>query len=256
MKKWCQAELDGNFGKKCPDYRAVKGQLKAVNPFRGLIPFMLPDEFDEAVTRIQMTDSIGQIKNLLNHENASYHWQLSNTQKEILMGFQEGYSKLEPKVVFQRSQLQAIVTKVRTIIFNWSVELEEKGILGKGLKFTDKEKESAVSINNYTIENFQGIAGNIVDSTISQNNQMNVYAKDFDSLVKVLTENKVTFSDIQELKHALDVDDVPTEPNRFGKNVSEWIGKMVGKAATGSWEVGVSTAGTLLAEAISKFYGF
>lgn len=257
IKKWCQAELDGDFGKKCPDYRMIKGQLKAVNPYRGLIPFILPEEFDEAVTRIQMTDSIGQINNLLKHQNVSYHWQLSNTQKEILMEeCQQGSSKLEPKVVFQRSQLQAIVTKVRAIILKWSVELEEQGILGEGFKFTEKEKEVAMSVNNYHIQNMQGVVGNVSDSTINQNNLMNVYAKDFDSLAKVLADNKVAFSDIQELKNAIEVDEEPTEPNRFGENVSEWIGKMVGKAATGSWDVSVATTGTLLAEAIGKFYGF
>ena len=172
------------------------------------------------------------------------------------MNMQDSYAPLEPSVVVMRTQLLAILTQVRNEILKWSIELEEKGILGRGLKFTDKEKQSAMSINNYNIGNFQGIAGNVIDSTVNQNNQMNVYAKDFDSLARVLADNKVAFSDVQELKHAIEVDDQPTEPNRLGTNVSEWIGKMVGKAATGSWEISVATAGTLLAEAISKFYGF
>jgi hypothetical protein len=133
--------------------------------------------------------------------------------------------------------------------------LEEDGILGKGLKFTDKEKEVAMSVNHYNIQNMQGVAGNISGGTVNQNNQLNIQKMNFDSLAKHLTDNNVAFSDIQALKEAIDNDPVPTEANKLGEKVSAWIGSMVGKAASGSWDISVATAGTLLAESIAKFYG-
>ncbi|HWQ42821.1 MAG TPA: hypothetical protein VN456_12405 [Desulfosporosinus sp.] len=41
----------------------------------------------------------------------------------------------------------------------------------------------------------------------------------------------------------------------FGDRVSEWIGKMVGKAAAGSWDISVSLAGNLLSSAMTQYYG-
>ena len=112
-----------------------------------------------------------------------------------------------------------------------------------------------MSVNHFNIKNMQGIVGNVSGGTINQNNQMNIKEMDFDSLAKYLAENNVSFSDIQNLKNAIEVDPTPTEPNKLGEKVSGWIGSMVGKAASGSWDISVATAGTLLAESIAKFYG-
>lgn len=256
FKKWCEIELNGYSGDQLPIYRCFKGQLKVWNPYHGFQSFLISYDLDELVTSVKIYESVGQIKNLLNQNSNTFTKPLPNSVKETLMNMQDSYAPLEPSVVIARSQFLAILTVVRNEILKWSVELEEQGILGKGFKFTEKEKEVAMSVNNYHIQNMQGVVGNVNESTINQNNQMNVYAKDFDSLARLLAENKVAFSDIQELKHAIDLDDEPTESNKLGKNVSEWIGKMVGKTASGSWEISVATAGTILAEAIGKFYGF
>lgn len=256
FKKWCQMELDGYSNDNLPDYREFKGQLKVFNPFHGLQEFIIPDELNDIITNVRLKESVGQIQNLLKQGHSSYIKPLSNSQKRGLMGMQDDFLQLEPRVIIYESQLLAILTKVRSEILKWSIELEEQGILGKGFKFTEKEKEVAMSVNNYHIQNMQGVVGHVNESTINQNNQMNIHAEDFNSLARVLADNNVAFSDIEELKKAIEIDAEPIGPEKLGNNVSEWIGKMVGKAASGSWEISVATAGTILAEAIGKFYGF
>lgn len=255
FRKWCEQELEGYGKAEPPEYRIIKGQLKAFNPYRGLIPFMIPDEWDKAVTLIPIKISIGEINNLLRQKGDTYQYQLSSEVKQTLMNMQEGFVQLEPRVNFNRSQLMSIATRVRAIILNWSLQLEEDGILGEGLKFNDKEKQIAMSVNHFNINNMQGVVGPVSGGTINQNNQMNIKAMDFDSLAKHLAENNVDFSDIQNLKDAIEIDPIPTEPNKLGEKVSGWIGSMVGKAASGGWDISVTTAGTLLAESIAKFYG-
>lgn len=255
FRKWCEQELEGYEKDDVPDYRIIKGQLKAFNPYRGLIAFMIPDEMDQVVTSIPVKISIGEVNNLLKQKGDTFQYQLNNKIKQALMNMQEGFVQFEPRVSFYRSQLMTIFTRVRSIILNWSLQLEEDGILGHGLKFSDKEKEKAMSVNHFNIQNMQGVVGAVSGGTINQNNQMNIKAMDFDSLAKHLAENNVPFSDIQILKDAIEVDPIPTEPNKLGEKVSTWIGSMVGKAASGGWDISVATAGTLLAESISKFYG-
>lgn len=255
FRKWCELELEGYGDKTLPEYRKLRGQLKAFNPYRGLIPFMIPDDLNEAITTLRIRQSIGDIRVLLMQKGDSFQYLINNEAKNALMSLQEGFVKLEPRLMLYRPQLMSICTKVRSIIYNWSLELEEDGILGEGLKFNEKEKEKAMSVTHFNIKNMQGVVGNVSGGTINQNNQMNIKEMDFDSLAKHLAENNVPFSDIQSLKDAIEIDPTPTEPNKLGSNVSNWIGSMVGKAASGSWDISIATAGTLLAESIAKFYG-
>ena len=56
------------------------------------------------------------------------------------------------------NQIYNIIERVRNIILDWSITLEEKGILGEGLQFNETEKDIATTtptINNY-INNFFG----------------------------------------------------------------------------------------------------
>ena len=254
FRKWCEIELEGYEKNTLPEYRKFRGHLKVFNPYHGFQTFIIPDDLDEVVTSISINLSVGEINNLLKQDGDSFENVISNQAKRQLMSLQGGYD-LEPRVIFKRSQLLGITSKLRNIILNWSLQLEEDGILGKGLKFSDKEKEAAMSVNHFNIQNLQGVAGTISGGTINQNNQINIKEMDFDSLAKYLAANNIAFSDIQTLKEAIQHDSIPTESNKLGENVSGWIATMMGKAANGSWDIGIATAGTLLAQSIASFYG-
>lgn len=256
FRKWCELELEGYGTEDLPNYRKFQGELKAVNRIYGHIPFMIPPELDEIVTLIEIHQGVGEINNLLKQEGGIFINIITPEMRQILLNMQrDQISQLEPRVVFARTQLMGVLTKIRAIILNWSLQLEEDGILGEGLKFSKEEKRTAMSVNHFNIHNMQGVVGHVSGGTINQNNQMNIKGMDFDSLAKHLADNNVTFSDIQTLKEAIEHDPTPTEPNKLGEKVSSWIGSMVGKAASGGWDISVATAGTLLAESISKFYG-
>jgi hypothetical protein len=62
-------------------------------------------------------------------------------------------------------------------------------------------------------------------------------------------------SDICELREALDAEP-KSNGGGFGPEVSAWIGKMMIKAADGSWQITTGAAGNLLSAALAKFYGF
>ena len=110
-----------------------------------ILKSIIPDDLDEVVTSISINLSVGEINNLLKQDGDSFENVISNQAKRQLMSLQGGYD-LEPRVIFKRSQLLGITSKLRNIILNWSLQLEEDGILGKGLKFSDKEKEALSKI--------------------------------------------------------------------------------------------------------------
>ena len=84
---------------------------------------------------------------------------------------------------------------------------------------------------------------------------MKINSNDFKSLKKYLLSIGVQNGDIDELEDAISNDKPPKLKGSFGEKVSHWMGKMITKAATGSWQVGVGAAGNLLAKAISLYYG-
>lgn len=272
---WCQSELEGYKSiEEVPNYRVIKGILKFRNPTVGMIPVSGGDDYfiDEISTSVY-GQPLSHISNLLSANNGGVlmkqlppeiqkifeKMQLNEHRRQFgglyISSFDEFFTPFIGYVIFGKEQFLNIFSEIRNKILTWSLKLEKEGILGEGLNFTVKEKDAAMSVNNFHIQNMQGVAGNVSGGTINQNNQMNIQPKDFDSLAKHLMQNKVEFSDIQALQEAIESDPTPTEPNKLGSNVSSWIGNMIGKAANGSWDVSIAVAGTLLAEAITKFYG-
>lgn len=121
LKQWCKLELEGYYGKEVPSYRKIKGELKAINPLRGSIPFFLPPEFEELVTNVPIIQSIGDICTLVNSGKDSFVFVLTPEMKECLMEMQDTYYKMEPKLVLHSIQLKGILKKVKNIILNWSL---------------------------------------------------------------------------------------------------------------------------------------
>lgn len=78
---------------------------------------------------------------------------------------------------------------------------------------------------------------------------------DFASLERVLIENGVLPEDIDELRTSIESEPKAIAKDKFGPRVSAWIAKMMGKAAEGAWKISLGAGGSLLAQAIAKYYG-
>ena len=67
---WIQSELNGyppNDVAEIPDYRTVKGSLKAFNPYRGWISAQLnDDEIERMICEQKLWQSIGELQELYN----------------------------------------------------------------------------------------------------------------------------------------------------------------------------------------------
>ena len=65
------------------------------------------------------------------------------------------------------NQIFNIMENVRTALLEWSIVLEENGIVGEGMQFSKEEKEIAAAtpiINNYTTNFF----GDVSNSQVQQ----------------------------------------------------------------------------------------
>lgn len=257
FRDWIDCELNGYFGKgDVPPYRKLHAELWLKNPYHGRVPVMFPDnQLADIFCAVDAQDPIGSLTHLLeNATQASPVVPLTPQQTAFLVEQQSlGRHALPPVRTVSRNQIAAILDAVRTAILEWALKLEQEGILGEGISFTQEEVSRAST--QIRIDNFQGILGNVQDSTVTQSLSMNVQKGDWGSLDKYLRSLEVEDGDITELKEAIQAEPALAGQSVFGTRVGGWIGKMVAKAASGVWRVGIAAAGNLLASAIRAYYG-
>ena len=63
---------------------------------------------------------------------------------------------------FSGASVMDIVEKVKNTILEWTLKLEEEGVLGEGMRFSDEEKQTAKSIPQ-TVNNYYG-ATNVINA--------------------------------------------------------------------------------------------
>ena len=131
FEEWLNQEQNG-YKNEIPEYRNITGEIKAWNPYHGWIPMILPAKVADIASRMPIPNSISSLLDVYNSMPTKYAFFVS------------------------KSELYRIMSTVRNKILDWALLLEENGIVGNEMTFTDVEKQIAIDtpiINNY-INNF------------------------------------------------------------------------------------------------------
>ncbi|MBP64065.1 MAG: hypothetical protein CMJ62_21300 [Planctomycetaceae bacterium] len=170
IEEWLNFELNGYMNTTVPEYRQVRGELKALNPYNGWIPVMLSSEWQEKLCYTYLNVSVSQISNLLETSEGGYFkfkypGDLSNMIMQ-LMG-----QNFQPELHITLHQLVKILDTVRTKVMEFALDLESRGILGQGITFTKYEQQLAQSItyNTINIENMENSQIQQANDDSSQN---------------------------------------------------------------------------------------
>lgn len=126
---------------------------------------------------------------------------------------------------------------------------------------SDKElKEAAGKVDASNLFNNAIFGDNVTIQLGSENAQKvtnSIIKNNFESLAKILRENKVTENDVALLEDAIN-DDLSfpiVEKDNFGPSVKLWMESMLSKAINTSWQIELGVAGSLLATALNNYYG-
>ena len=154
--KWILCELNGyQSGDTIPDYRKIRGLLKAFNPYRGWIPAMIPDRKTEDDICIRnISNSISEIIALC-EQNNDIVTEFSGKGNTILNNAFGSDYQMRYAIHLPCSSVKDIIEKVKTTVLEWTIKLESEGILGEGMRFDSTEKETAKTIPQ-TINNYYG----------------------------------------------------------------------------------------------------
>lgn len=174
---WVQSELNGYETNQdlIPDYRKISGQLKAWNPYHGWIPVITQDSrLEEALCHRKMEDSIGDIIELYSKSKGNIILTFSADVAAKLDSWSNAPFNTNYSLHVSNHQLKSIVDKVINCLMEWTLKLEENGIVGENMRFDETESASAKDIPQQI--NYYGpvINGNISSSQIVSGNNSTV----------------------------------------------------------------------------------
>jgi hypothetical protein len=138
---WLNCELNG-YEVNVPNYRMLRGQLMAHNPYHGLIPFLMKDnESMEAITQHHENQSIPELERISKTDNDHgilVRFFRPSLEQKLMKGMS---FPMRPQLQFTYVQIEGIIEKVRNRILEWALDLEIRGILGEGMTFTQQERK-------------------------------------------------------------------------------------------------------------------
>lgn len=266
LKTWINNELNGYPSEELPNYRVIPCQVigSISNGFHRATNYPIPltaldKEEKEQIITVRLYQSISSLDDIVNKGDNSK--MVMNVPPEMYAylsqdldnGFVIEYARRE----ISKTQIIQILTSVRTKLLDFLLELREEFgnsdditnfTKGKGKETVNSIFSSSVFGNNTTI-----IVG---DSNVQTLTNSNNYTGNFEELSKQLIEKGVSESDIEDLRIAINDDNPDSENKKFGQKVNAWILKMMSKAMDSSWEVGIGAAGNLLAEGVTRYYGW
>lgn len=187
--KWIDLELNGyqNFS-DIPEYRNVIGEVKAKNPYYGLIPVMMPSSIAEQLNSRKLFNPISELIGLIGND------------KTISMAIPSEISELLCKnsgvhfpcyFIIPSNSILGIIESVKNHLLEWCLKLEKDGILGSEYEFDEIEKAKAKNIPQQI--NYYGtiVNGNISNSQVvsGNNNSNNVNINDLSKMIDEINDS-------------------------------------------------------------------
>lgn len=165
---WITNELDGYTCDydELPNYRRTHGVLKLKNPYHGLIPYIIQDErTEELLTRTPFTDGIGTLEKLLvgQEKGQMLHYKMAPIARNFILESLE--APMEPILLVSYSQIETILNRVTSLVLDWALELESRGILGEGMSFSPQDTKRASEATQTIIAQNIGNIGNTSGSS-------------------------------------------------------------------------------------------
>ena len=211
-------------------------------------PHKIPDAVRPRYTQVEYRYSVATAEFALAAGGDGTQTLSTGSLSSLLHGVMyENFQCHQAHAQYSNQNLVAMLDAVRNRILDFVLALR-KVAPNAGDQGTQVEVQRVTQIFNTTIHGPVGVVGT------SNNSIINVTMNDWATLAQFLVSQGVAQPDIDELQAAVTAEPKP-EGGRWGPRVSAWIGKMVGKAADGSWQIGLGAAGNLLAQALTAYYG-
>jgi hypothetical protein len=271
LLNWVDSELQG-YGsiESLPNYRKLKLNIKG-NSTNGswsysdstLPTLHLPKNIRDNLENHNLVDSIATIESYAKDEK-NIGISIAPEYYALFSKALNGYTVTGAYGNFSAGAMIQVLTEVRSRLLEFVLEISDKlpnDLSGENMKLASKKadvsgifQKAVFGNNNNFGNNNTFIIGN--DNVPQVTNSVINNSNNFESLAAMLRDNKINEADIQELKCAIDSDgDISEKPGEYGSQVTNWIESMLSKAASNAWDIEKGVAGSLIATALSNYYG-
>lgn len=265
FKSWVHSELNGYAeGVDLPDYRFIHTPpLGTFSGYHGsmikdhLLPtYNLPDSMKQMAQEVPISYSVRELESMGTKEGLRHAWPAEAVmllRDKIQMS--GGYVLVEVHQPIYTSAITAILDAVRNRLLDFVLEINEISpyIPNENGTYDEISSEKVSQIFNITIHGDHNILAS--GKTVSQQTTQIVRKGKTDDLKEYLRNLSIEDNDIDDLLISLKKDSIE-EKGKFGPKVASWIGRMISKAASGTWNMALSTAPSLITKGISKYYGW
>lgn len=212
LAKWVDHELNGYGMTQIPAYRMIKGQLKGKNPFHGWQPVLFDDEeIEKLFTNQPIGQPVAEMEHMLSRAAGGSGEMMIPLSGQAATQLMRATGMSFPfAVIVSSGEAWGIVDAVRTALLDWSLKLEQAGIKGEGLSFSNEEREKAREGQaTYHIGNIANFTGNLGanSGTVNATSQQ-ASTEDVLKLVEKIRANEqglnVSGAEIMRLEAALD----------------------------------------------------
>lgn len=187
---WIQNELSGykKSDESIPKYRMMRGELKAKNPRLGWIPAIISGPLGTTLNIVPIYDSLASLIDVAQKAKDGYFMYSYPPKLSMKICQQAGAPiYMEIALFISVCYITEVVEQVKNQLMEWTLTLEKKGIVGEGMTFNDKEKETAREVPQQI--NYYGtvINGNVSDSQVVSGNENRV-EYNLDAISDAVTE--------------------------------------------------------------------
>ena len=205
--EWIQSELYGytNTDYPVPEYRCINASLKEWILYVGWY-HVDNRQIEKIFRKIKVRYSLDVLVELSKKQEESVKvYSLNDHGSEInsLRGIKQ---QTKYSLHCNVCQIKSIIEQVKNTILEWTIKLEEEGILGEEMQFNSEEKEAAkripqqiINYNNY-YGNTNVINGDIQDSVFVAGNENTIQ-------YTIEKANKA----ISEIESSLNKENIPSE---------------------------------------------
>ena len=260
FREWVEFELSGYPDReKVPSYRRFRptnlgtfsGPLQSGVENMVLPTHNLPAEVKEFAENLIFFQGVGELEAQAS-ESTQQRW-----SQEMVMTARDAIKMTRGMVLVDARQpipahvISGILGQVKNKLLDFLLGLQESNITSEDL---DNRTVSPEVVRNLFNINIYGDRNIVASGEHVKQRVTTVQEGNIDSLLSFLRELSIDNNDLSELKDA--VSSEPNAPNgRYGPRVQAWLGGMISKAASSTWNVGLETAFKRLTEALNGYYG-
>ena len=218
---WIQNELNGykSDSENFPDYRVMKGTLKAKNPYRGWIPVAITDQNGASLfNSVPVFESIAALIEITKKsKDGTFYYSYPPEMSMEICSRANAPAFMEIVLFISTVYVTEAIDKVKNCLLEWTLELERKGILGENMTFNEKECASAKDIPQQ-VNNYYGtvIHGDVSSSQIVSGNQ-NTVSYNETSTIELL----------QEIRKSLENENISADDMEYALELLEDISRKV-----------------------------